>query len=209
LASSKKAIFKIGITGGIGSGKTTAATAFASYGVPVLFADELAKEISVRDPALRKTIVSLFGPDAYAPDGSLHRSFLASRIFAQPLLKKKLEAAVHPRVEEELNRQCVALQHAGSRMVVIEAALLYEAKLSKKMDTVIVVDADEEVKIRRVMQREGWTEQEVRSRMNAQLSPDAKRAKADYVLFNNGTQEDLARNVQFLYSLFTHLVREE
>lgn len=204
-----KSIFVLGVTGGIGSGKTTVCETFARLGVPVLFADDISKEISTTHSNIKKKIITLLGNEAYSADGLLNRRFIASKIFSDKSLQKKIEAILHPQVENEIEHRVAALQHAGHRLAVVEAALMYEASLDKKMDAVLVIDTDDPVRVQRVQHRDGVSEEAVRARIKAQGVPAAKAAKADYVFRNNGSPEELARNTQFLYSLLTHFVNEE
>jgi dephospho-CoA kinase len=205
LAPTRKQILKIGVTGGIGSGKSTVCSIFARLGVPVLSADTVAKELSIADPAIRKRLVALLGETAYLTDGSLNRSFIASKIFTDRSMQRKVEAVIHPRVEREIQRQTKALALRGEPIVLVEAALIYEAGLDKELDAVIVVHADESQRVSRVQTRDGVPERDVRSRMTAQLDAAIKLEQADYIIYNNGTREELESNVQFLYRIFTQL----
>ncbi|MEK6756072.1 MAG: dephospho-CoA kinase [Bacteroidota bacterium] len=198
-------ILRIGVTGGIGSGKSLVCTLFARLGVPVLSADTLAKELMVKDSALRTAILKLLGASAYKPDGSLDRQYVASKIFSNKTLQKKINAAVHPRVEKELDRQLDELDRQGAKMAIVEAALIYEAGYDKKLDIVIVVDADERERVRRIAERDHTAEDEVRKRMRSQWSAGRKVQKADYVIRNDGSIEQLETNVRFLHTLFTSL----
>jgi dephospho-CoA kinase len=203
LARSKS--LKIGVTGGIGSGKSEVCSVFRRLGVPVLSADEIAKNISSSHPRAKKKLLALFGNQAYGPDGVYNRAFIASRIFSQKSLQKKLEAIIHPLVESEIIRKFKSFEPQHAAMVVVEAALIYEAGLDKLLDTVIVVDADEPERIARVRKRDSVSEEDVRRRMDAQLDVARKLDKADYVVKNNGTPDELETKVKFLYSLFQHL----
>ena len=208
IPSRQKNILKIGITGGIGSGKSSVCSFFAHLGVPVLYADEIAKELSSTDSTIRKKLVALLGESAFQTDGSLNRSFIASEIFANKELQKKVEFIIHPHVEKEIERQIKELAHRGELIIIIEAALIYEAGLHKKLDAVIVVHADEFVRISRVRKRDVVSEDAVRSRMTAQLDAKVKLEKADYIIYNNGTLEELESKVRFLYIVFKQLAKE-
>ena len=205
---SAQKVYKIGVTGGIGSGKSAVCSIFARLGVPVLYADDIAKELSITDPTIRKKLIALLGGSAYHADGSLNRSFIASEIFANKTLKKKAETFIHPRVEKEIERQIQELASCGESIAIVEAALLVEAGLHKKLDAVIVVHADEFVRISRVRKRDVVSEDAVRSRMTAQLDAKVKLEKADYIIYNNGTLEELESKVRFLYIVFKQLAKE-
>jgi dephospho-CoA kinase len=145
---------------------------------------------------------------AYQDDGYLNREFIASEIFTHKALQKKVESIIHPRVEKEIERRINELAHRGERIVIIEAALIYEAGLQKKLDAVVVVDAGESERISRVRKRDVVSEDAVRSRMTAQLDVEKKMEQADYIIFNNGTEEELESKVRFLYIVFTQLANE-
>lgn len=198
----------IGITGGIGSGKTTVCSIFARLGVPVLYADDIGKELSDSDPAIRSHLTNLLGSAAYSVDGSLDRAFVASRLFSNKRLRRQVESVIHPRVEVEIETRLAELRLSGRKLALVEAALMYEAGLHKKLDAIIVVDSDEAVRIRRIQRRDGASEQDVRSRAKAQMDPGKKILKADYVLRNNNSLEALETNVHFLYSILGALANE-
>jgi dephospho-CoA kinase len=195
----------IGITGGIGSGKTTVCAVFARLGVPVLSADEIGRELGDSDPAIRIQLTKILGSSAYTSDGRLDRPFVASRLFSDARIRRRVENVIHPRVEEEIDRRLDELRRDGHKLALVEAALIYEAGLQKKLDAVIVVDSDEAVRIRRVRERDGSSEDDVRKRAAAQMSPAKKILKADYVIKNNNSLRTLETNVQFLYSILSAL----
>jgi dephospho-CoA kinase len=204
-----KNIYKLGVTGGIGSGKSTVCKAFEQLGVPVLYADDISKEISTTNLIIKKKIITILGIEAYTSNGLLNRQYIASKIFSNKRLQKKLEEILHPQVEKEIEHRVAELHRTGHRLAIIEAALMFEAGLDKKMDAVLVVDADETARVQRVQQRDGVLEEAVRSRIKAQPNVKKNAAKADYVVYNNGSAEGLATNARFLYSIVTHLVDEE
>jgi dephospho-CoA kinase len=207
--TSQNRILKIGITGGIGSGKSTLCSAFMHLGVPVLFADDIAKELSVINPVIRKKLTALLGNFAYQSDGSLNKQFIASVIFSDESKRKKMEAIIHAQVEKEIDKRIKELANKKQRMVIVEAALIYEAGLDNKLDTVIVIDSDEAERINRVRKRDVVSEESVRSRISTQLDVKKKLEKADYVIINNGTTEDLEIKARFLYTIFSKLASED
>ncbi len=198
----------IGITGGIGSGKTTVCAMFSCLGVPVLSADEIGRKLSDWDPAVRLQLTELLGSSAYTIDGKLDRPFVASRIFSNAQIRRKVESIIHPRVEQEIENRLNELRRDGQKLVLVEAALIYEVGLQKKLDAVIVVDSDEVVRIRRVRERTGLSGEEVRKRAAAQISAGKKAAKADYIIKNNNSLKVLETNVHFLYSILLALANE-
>ncbi len=198
----------IGITGGIGSGKSTVCEMFSRLGVPVLSADDIGRKLSDWDPAVRLQLTDLLGSSAYTIDGKLDRPFVASRVFSNAQTRRKVERIIHPRVEQEIENRLNELRRDGQTLVLVEAALIYEVGLQKKLDAVIVVDSDEAVRIRRVRERTGLSAEEVRKREAAQMSTEKKVAKADYVIKNNNSLKVLETNVHFLYSIVLALANE-
>ena len=196
----------VGVTGGIGSGKSLVCGVFERLDRTVVSADALAREITDTDPAVKAEVRGLLGNDVYRTDGTLDRKLAASRVFADPLLVRRLNRIVHPRVFEALDRRLAALPADRRRpYVVVEAALIYESGLDRTLDRVIVVDAPEEERIRRVAARDGVTEHEVRLRMAAQLPPAKKTSKADFVIVNDRNTISLDAKVRFIDGLLRSL----
>ncbi|MBI4418938.1 MAG: dephospho-CoA kinase [Ignavibacteriales bacterium] len=198
-------IFKVGITGGIGSGKSTVCRMMAEMGFPVLSADEIAKSIQETDPVVRRKVIGLLGSHAYDPDGRLNRGVVANKIFGNARLRRALERIVHPAVRRELGRRSRELLQSGSVVVLIEAALIFESGLYRELDLVVVVDALEDIRLRRLRERDGVGEAEIRGRMASQWPPEKKAGLADIVIGNNGGLDDLRRNVTLLSSLLSAL----
>ena len=176
---------KVGVTGGIGSGKTTVCTLFEMLGVPVYYADDRAKELMTQDVELVRSVRQQFGDRAYTNEGALDRGYLAQAVFADAGKLKKLNALVHPAVQHDFEHWT---KQQNAPYVIKEAALIYEAGSDKMLDTVIVVTADEEERIRRIMARDGVSREEVASRMKNQLPQVEKVRRADLVIDNNGKQ---------------------
>lgn len=191
----------VGVTGGIGSGKSTVCRMLEAEGYPVLFADQLAIEIEETHPAVIKKIKALLGDEAYTASGSLNRPFVAKSIFSSKRLQKSIEAVVHPAVFRELRRRVHQLGKNGVRHVVIEAALIFESGMDALLDFVVVVDADESIRIARVMERDGVSGDEVKMRMSAQWPMGRKIRIADFVVGNNGSKDDLRQKVHLLKTI--------
>ena len=196
---------KVGITGGIGSGKTTVCRMLEEAGVPVLYADAIAIEIEQSDPAIRKALTELLGKEAFHENGTVNRPYLASKIFSSKKLHKAVEQIVHPAVMQEIDRRMRKYSESGTPVVAVEAALLYESGMHKQLDAIVVVDARENLRIRRVVDRDQVKAEAVRKRMAAQWSVERKIRSAHVVLGNNGTMEELRVKVGFLLTLFTTL----
>jgi dephospho-CoA kinase len=202
-------MMKVGVTGGIGSGKTSVCDIFSRLGVPVLRSDDIAKELSNSNLEIRKKLIAILGIEAYLSDGTLNRQFIASKIFSDEGLRRKVEAVIHPQVENERERRIKNLMQQGDRLFIIEAALIYEIGMDKKLDAVIVVDAEETTRVMRIRRRDALPEENVYARINAQLQADKKLKKGDYVIYNNGTLEELESKIRFLYNIFRRLINEE
>ncbi|MCS7081423.1 MAG: dephospho-CoA kinase [Bacteroidota bacterium] len=184
-------MLKVGLTGGIGSGKSTVAQWLAQAGVPVLEADQVARELLERDPELRAALCAWLGPRAYGSDGSLNRAWIAERVFSDREALARLNSLVHPRVLERARAWIRERALEGQRIAVVVAALLVESGLARELDRLVVVAADEAERIRRVMVRDGVDEEAVRARMRHQRPQEALIREADYVLWNTGTLQAL------------------
>ncbi len=177
---------RVGITGGIGSGKTTVCRIFEALGVPVYDADYWAKWLIVHDPEVRTAIVGLFGAEAYLPDGAYNRPFVAAIVFENPEKLAALNAAVHPAVERHSRAWHEQQARAGYPYTLKEAALMVESGSHRFLDALIVVTAPEEIRIRRVMERDGISEATVRARLRNQMPEAEKEALADFLIVNDG-----------------------
>jgi len=186
-----------GLTGNIGSGKSTVGRMLRARGIPVIDADQVAREVVERGrPALRE-IASRF-PGVLLPDGSLDRKALAQRVFKDPAERQALNQIVHPRIAEEVSARMGALGGAGHEVAVYEAALIVENGLQQGLDGLAVVTAPPEVQIARLRLRDGMSDEEARARISAQLPAADKVREATFVLENTGSEEDLSRQVDRL-----------
>ncbi len=179
---------KVGITGGIGSGKTTVCKIFETLGIPIYYADDRAKWLMVNSPALQTGIINLFGKESYDEEGQLNRAYIGGIAFKHPKKLQKLNALVHPAVfvdGENWQQEQLALQFPYT---LKEAALLYESGSHKFLDKMIVVTAPEELRIERVMKRDGLDREAVQDRIARQMPEAGKVAQADYIINNDGQQ---------------------
>lgn len=176
-------MLQVGITGGIGSGKTTVCQIFSSFGIAIYDADHAAKKLMVEDPSLIDAIKSIFGIQAYLENGELNRQYIASMAFNDKSLLDKLNAVVHPAVA--IDQENWSLTQKGP-YVIKEAALLFESGSYKKLDKIIVVTASEEVRIQRVMTRNQIDRAAVVARIQQQWPEEEKVKRADFVIINNG-----------------------
>ena len=174
-------MFSIGITGGIGSGKSTVCRVLEHLGYPVFYADQAAKENMLENLDLINAIVKTFGEKAYI-DKQLNRNYLSSQIFSKPELREKLNALVHPTVFQSYDRW---KEQQQSNIVFNESALMFETGSCKRFDQVWLVVADPETRISRVMERDGVSREEVLSRMKNQLPDEEKMKFGPKIIENN------------------------
>ena len=183
-------MIRIGLTGGIGSGKSTVARIFEVLGIPVYYADEEAKKLMATDPVLREAIISEFGQEAYS-SGMLDRKYLASVVFNDPAKLAKLNALVHPATLASSEQWMMQQQ---TPYAIKEAALLFESGAQKQLDNVIGVNAPYALRIQRVMERDNITKEEIERRMAGQLDETKKMNLCDFIV-NNDEQELLIPQV--------------
>jgi dephospho-CoA kinase len=169
----------LGLTGGIGSGKTTTAGVFKVIGVPVYNADERARFLIQEDHIIREGYKQLFGDDIYSDDG-LNRKEVANRVFKDPVLLERVNQLVHPVVNNDFKGWCE--KHKTARLVVKEAAILFESGGFKYLDFNVLVMAPLELRIKRVMRRDGVSQKQVEERINNQWPDSKKRDLADYII---------------------------
>jgi dephospho-CoA kinase len=201
----KQTIFKVGVTGGIGSGKTEVCRMFEELGVPVLYADAIARTITEEDGEVKTKIRKTFGSAVFDSTGRLDRKKMASIVFSDEKAKLRLNGIVHPKVFESIDKTIAGFSHSSTRFVIIEAALIYETKMDKDLDYVIVVDAEREERIRRVADRDNISRNDVLKRMQAQMAVEEKLEKADFIIRNNGSREELRGRVRFIHNLISML----
>jgi dephospho-CoA kinase len=188
----------LGLTGGIGSGKSMVAQMFARLGAVVVDADQLAREVvEPGQPALQE-IAATFGADMLLPDGRLDRPKLAGIIFADPAERAKLDAITHPRIRARMDEEIEA-RRASPGVLLVDIPLLYENDRVDTVEKVIVVWLDPPTQLRRLRQRGGLSAEAARQRISAQMPLDAKRARADHVIDNSGELDDTRRQVEAIY----------
>ncbi len=190
---------KIGVTGGMGSGKTLLTDYFAKQGYPVLKSDEVAKQIMNSDETLRKKIIRKFGASAYDSDG-LNRKYLAENVFNDDEKISAINALVHPPTTKKIDILTKEL-FSKHNLVFVESALIYEAKIQNMFDYIILVSAQREARIKRIQKKENLTKEEIEKRMRFQMSDEDKKERADFVIENNGSVEDLEKRGEFLLTL--------
>jgi dephospho-CoA kinase len=192
----------VGLTGNIGSGKSTVARMLQESGVPVLDADVLARDVvAPGQPALAE--IAAAWPDVIAADGTLDRKKLGARVFSDPAARRRLEAITHPRIQERAQAAARALEQAGHRLAFYEASLLVEGGRHRDFDGLVVVSADEEQQLARVQARDHSTRAQALARLRAQLPIEEKRRVATHLIDNSGDLENTRRQVQALIASFS------
>jgi dephospho-CoA kinase len=179
-------MLKIGLTGNMGSGKTTVSKVFEVLGIPIFYADDAAKEVMVTDAILISGIKSAFGDKAYFDDGTLNRKYIAGIVFNDSKQLAKLNSLVHPATFRAFDAWVKGI--SGVSYVLKEAALLFESDSYKLCDYTIMVQAPLETRIKRVMQRDGLARDEIEKRNAQQFSEEKKAKLADYLINNDGSQ---------------------
>jgi dephospho-CoA kinase len=190
-------VLRIGLTGGIGSGKSTVSRLLAEHGAVIVDADAIAREVVEPGTPGLAAVVEAFGTGVLAPDGSLDRPALAAVVFADPEARRRLDAIVHPLVRARAAE--VAAAAAPDAVVVHDVPLLVETGQAGLYDVVVVVEADPETRVARLVQR-GLTAEDARARMAAQATDEQRRAVANVVLDNSGTPERLAEQVDRVWA---------
>ena len=196
---------RIGLTGGIASGKSTVAGLFAALGVPVIDADRIAREVVAPGTALLGQVVERFGAGLLGAAGELDRRALRERIFADPAQRAALEALLHPAIMAQLQRRADA---AGGAYQILALPLLVEHNLKSSVDRVLLVDCSEALQLRRVQVRDGVTLAQAQAVLDAQASRAARLAVADDVIVNEGDLESVRGQVESLHSRYGTLARE-
>jgi dephospho-CoA kinase len=188
---------KIGLTGGIASGKSTVAAMLRELGFDVIFADEISRMLLGPGEAARHETVREFGPDILGPDGTVDRKKLAAIVFAAPAKLDRLNAIIHPRVEAEMLKRFADWEREGRSVAIVEAALLVEAGYMKNLDGLVVTWCRPEQQMERLVAR-GMSEQEARSRIAAQMPVEEKLKLATYKIDCSQSIEETRRQVQEL-----------
>ena len=198
----------IGITGGIGRGKTEAAKIFQRLGGQVLFADDIARDVVNSNQTVKRKIQNVFGRNTYK-DGLLDRKKMALIAFHNQKSRKKLDGIVHPHVLKFIKDEIVKAKSSRKKsLIFVEAALIFEAHAERLFDYIVVVTANKQKSIERVMKRDNATQKEVLRRIGSQMATSDKVARADFILENDGSKALLERNCRFLFELLLSLTQK-
>jgi dephospho-CoA kinase len=198
-------MLRIGLTGGIASGKSTVAKLFAAIGIPVIDTDEIAREVVAPGSSLLTRITERFGRGVLNREGSLDRSALRAMVFAEPKARADLDALMHPAILERMRARSAA---SGGPYQILAIPLLVEKAARAEVDRVLVVDCDEEAQVRRVQARDGATLAEARAILAAQAPRATRLAAADDVIVNDADLHRLRDQVQDLHARYVALSRQ-
>ena len=174
-------MIRIGITGGIGAGKSFVCKRLSTMGFPIFDCDKEGKNLMNNDPIVRFRLTELLGQECYQ-DNTLNKAFVAQQIFSNPALKKEVEAIVHPAVAQQFAQWAEAQE---APLVFVESAILFESGFDQYIDKVVVVDADRDVRIQRTLERDGCSKEQAEKRISSQMNDAERRKKADYIIQNN------------------------
>lgn len=191
-------MIKIGITGGIGSGKSIVASLLNLHGIPVYLADTESKILTATSPVIRGKLIALLGKELYTEEGLLNKKLLASYIFSNPEYLKEVNAIIHPEVKRHFTEWA---ERQLSEFCAIESAILFESGFNQIVDKSLMVYAPLELRIGRAMQRDNVSREEIISRINNQLPDETKKERSDYVIHNDDIQALLPQVGRFLATL--------
>ena len=197
-------VFRIGLTGGIASGKSTAAKFFGALGVPILDSDQIARDVVEPGQPPLERLVERFGPAILTPDGHLDRPKLRDIVFSDPKARADLEALTHPAIGAALEARSAA---AGGPYQVLVIPLLIEKNLASHVDRVLVIDCPEELQLRRLRDRDGSTPEQARAILDAQVSRAARLKAADDVITNDADMSAVRAQVEALHARYLELAR--
>src|ERR1700712_2053677 len=197
--------FSIGLTGGIGSGKSLVADMFAALGATLIDTDQIAHQLTAPGGLAMPAIAEQFGPDFIAAHGAMDRTRMRAAVFSEPAVKRRLEAILHPLIRIETERAAAAAQ--GAYRIFVVPLLVESGKWKERVSRVLVVDCPEKLQISRVVARNGMTEAQVRAIMAAQASRKARLDAADDVIVNDAGIAQLTPQVERLHALYAEMAR--
>jgi dephospho-CoA kinase len=197
-------MLRIGLTGGIGSGKSTAADYFSSLGIPVIDADQIAHELTRAGTAATHAIIETFGPSVATPAGDLDRAALRQLVFADPRQRQRLENILHPLIREEMLKRSAAVE---ASYCILVTPLLIEKGWMPMYDRILVIDSPPEAQLQRAQKRDGLNELDIRQIMATQADRNTRLAMADDILRNDGDVHTLQRQIDALHHRYLELAR--
>ena len=185
-----------GLTGNIGSGKSTVAAMLREAGIPVLDADRISKEVTAPGGRAYDAVVQAFGRGIVRDDGSIDRKRLGEIVFSDPASRERLERITHPAILEAMKEAIAGIEREGHRATVVEATLIHESGRKGLFDAVISVTCDRETAISRLAARDGMSRSQAEARLRAQMDADRKAGASDYVIDNSASPEETSRQVK-------------
>jgi dephospho-CoA kinase len=188
----------IGLTGGIATGKSTASHILSEQGIPVIDADIIAREAVMPGKDAYEKIVAFFGEEVLLSDKTLNRAKLGDVIFNNSEKRQKLNQIVHPAVRSEMKKQAELYLSSGNPLVIMDIPLLFESKLTHMVDKTWLIYTHPDIQLRRLMERDGYSEEQALSRIKSQMPIDEKKELADIVIENNDTKEELKQKLRRL-----------
>jgi len=195
-------VLKVAVTGGAGSGKTTVCNRLKELGVKVISSDALAKEAVAQGSLAHENIVNYFGEKVLLSDGNLNRQVLRRIIINNDVARLALERFIHPEISRLMHLKIAQAEQDGDPVLLVEVPLLFELGMAEQFDVVIVVSADHELRVKRLMDRDNVSRDEAEDLINVQM-PDAEKVeRAEFVLTNDGSKEQLIRSVDLLFKNF-------
>ena len=206
-------IIIVGITGGIGSGKSTVSEFYRELGYSVLNSDKKAKELYLEDKELKAKLIKEFGDDFYLPDGNVNKEFIGNMIFGESEESNdnltKLNSLVHPLVIQSTIDEIDRLVEEGEYLIFVESALIFETNMQDAYNFVICVISEQDKVIERLLKRGNLTEEKIIHRISNQISPEEKKKKSDFVINNNSTIEALQNSARFIIDIISPEDSEE
>jgi len=197
--------FTVAITGGIGSGKSTFSEFLREKDYPVIFADDLSKELLKNSKKVKKEIIDLFGSSAYNGN-DINTNFLAKEVFSDPHKLQKINSILHPKVIVQINKEVEELKK-NNKLIFVEAALVYEANIEKLFDYVVLIAADEKIKKQRSVESKKFSSEEFERRIQNQIKDEEKSKRADFIFFNNTSINDLKIKAELLLLTLNSLLK--
>jgi dephospho-CoA kinase len=185
----------LGLTGGIATGKSTVTAMLREQGIPVIDADQIAREVVELGKPAYEAIVRHFGKEILLPGGQIDRKKLGEIVFSDEAERQKLNAIVHPEVRRVMREEAEAAEKNGAKIVFMDIPLLFESKLQHMVDKIVVVYAPAHLQLARMMERDEFEEEQAQKRLRAQLPIEQKRTDADFVIDNTGSREETEKQV--------------
>ena len=197
-----KKVFKVGVTGGAGSGKSSVCNRLQELGIKIISSDALAREAVAPGSTAHKKILNYFGEKVVLSDGKLNRQMLRRIIVNDGAARRSLEQFIHPEISKLMHRKIAQAEQNGDRVVAVEVPLLFELGMEKQFDLVVVVSADPNLRVKRLMDRDKVSREDAEELLNVQMPDREKEKRGGVVLSNNGSTEQLINSVDRLYEKF-------